>query len=158
MRSPAHALTLPDERSIRKHVGASPVGMGPDYVGGTETLERGSERATMSTCPDHLPTTPDGRYFVHRGILWRCSNPRLDEEERQRLVNVLMEARRQVGAALRSGDTERERTARARVHETKVALGERGPTWWDGPDYNRMKPENTPYSAWWATFKAGGQP
>jgi len=43
-----------------------------------------------------------------------------------------------------------EREARARVHEAKVALGERGPTWWDGEDYNRMRPENTPYAEWWA--------
>lgn len=104
----------------------------------------------MSTCPDHLPSTPDGRYFVHNGILWRCADPELEEEQRQRLVKSLMEARRDVGAAKRSGDAQAEREARARVHEAKVALGERGPTWWDGEDYNRMKPENTPYAGWWA--------
>lgn len=29
------------------------------------------------------PETPDGRYFVVRGRLWRKSDPRLGEEERQ---------------------------------------------------------------------------
>jgi len=29
------------------------------------------------------PTTPDGRYFVVRGRLWRCTDPSLSEAERQ---------------------------------------------------------------------------
>jgi hypothetical protein len=28
------------------------------------------------------PVTPDGRYFVVRGRLWRMANPGLDEAER----------------------------------------------------------------------------
>lgn len=105
----------------------------------------------MSACPDHLPSTPDGRYFVHGGRLWRCSNPDLPEEERQRLTNELMDARRAVGAATRAGDEAAERAARSRVHEAKVALGERGPTWWGADeDYNRHAPKNTPYADWWA--------
>jgi hypothetical protein len=35
------------------------------------------------------PTTPDGRYFVVKGQLWRCTNPSLSECERQRLGNRL---------------------------------------------------------------------
>lgn len=104
----------------------------------------------MSTCPDHLPSTPDGRYFVHGGRLWRCSNPDLGEDERDRLVKDLMDARRAVGQAKRADDADAEKDARSRVHEAKVALGERGPTWWDGPDHNRKSPENTPYADWWA--------
>ncbi|MEL6616119.1 MAG: hypothetical protein AAFQ43_10295 [Bacteroidota bacterium] len=111
----------------------------------------------MPTCPEHLPSTPDGRYFVHRGILWRCSNPTLSEAMRQRLVRDLMAARRDVGAATRAGDDSAEADARRRVHEAKMALGERGPTWWDGEDYSRMKPENTPYAEWWATQQAEGE-
>jgi hypothetical protein len=42
-----------------------------------------------------------------------------------------MSARRAVGAALRTGDAEAERAARARVHRTKTALGERGTPWWE---------------------------
>ena len=43
--------------------------------------------------------------------------------------------------------TKRPSAARGRVHDAKVALGERGPVWWnDGaPDYNRHLVANTPY-------------
>ena len=102
------------------------------------------------SCPEHLPSTPDGRYFVHGGRLWRCSNPDLPEAGRARLVEDLMDARRAVGVAKRAGDPEAERAARARLHEAKVALGERDPTWWGGEDHNRKAPENTPYANWWA--------
>ncbi len=108
----------------------------------------------MSTCPEHLPSTPDGRYFVHKGILWRCSNPNLDEDDRQRLVRDLMAARRDVGTAKRAEDADAEKDARGRVHIAKVALGERGETWWDGEDFNRKKPANTPYAEWWAAHVA----
>ncbi len=84
--------------------------------------------------PSHLPETPDGRYFVTGGRLWRRSNPALPEAERERLVHDLMDARRAVGQATRAGDAAAEKDARARVHAAKVALGERGPTWWDGDD------------------------
>lgn len=99
-----------------------------------------------------LPVTPDGRYFVHRGLLWRCTNPALPEAERQRLVHELMVARRAVGAARRADDADAERVARARVHAAKVTLGERGPTWWDGPDLNRRAVASTPYADWWAAL------
>lgn len=104
------------------------------------------------SCPAHLPSTPDGRYFVHGGRLWRCSNPDLPEARRAALTRELMDARRAVGAAKRSGDAEAERSARAAVHQAKVALGERGAPWWaDGaPDVNRYAPRNTPYADWWA--------
>ncbi|MEX1024920.1 MAG: hypothetical protein WD226_07570 [Planctomycetota bacterium] len=98
---------------------------------------------------DHLPRTPDGRYFVHSGRLWRRSNPDLPDAEREHQVHELMAARRAVGSAKRADDADAERAARRRVHAAKVALGERGPTWWDGPDHNRMAPENTPYAEWW---------
>ncbi|WP_338103901.1 hypothetical protein [Pseudopontixanthobacter vadosimaris] len=100
----------------------------------------------MSTAP---PQTPDGRYIVVRGRLWRASNPALSDLERQRLVDALMEARRTVRAA--AGDTARTGEARARVQAAKEALGERGPVWWtDGaPDYNRHMIRQTPYADWW---------
>ena len=98
------------------------------------------------------PTTPDGRYFVVRGRLWRTSNPALPEALRQQLVDVLMGARRQVGVAKRAGDVAAEREARAAVDAAKRGLGERGPVWWtDGePDYNRRMVANTPYAEWYA--------
>lgn len=57
------------------------------------------------------PTTPDGRYFVVKGKLWRCSNPALSDDERQHLVRVLMEARRAVKEAKPSDDATQMRIA-----------------------------------------------
>lgn len=96
------------------------------------------------------PVTPDGRYFVVGGRLWRTSDPTLSEERRAGLVSELMAARRDVGAARRSGRIEAEQAARQRVDAAKRGLGERGPVWWaDGaPDYNRHMARNTPYAAW----------
>ncbi|MCQ8186300.1 hypothetical protein [Parvularcula maris] len=95
------------------------------------------------------PETPDGRYFVAKERLWRKSNPELPEDERQRLVRELMNARR----AVKDASTEaEEKVARAKVHEAKVALGERGTVWWEdgAPDENRKHPKNTSYADWWA--------
>ncbi len=64
------------------------------------------------------------------GRSWRVSDPRILEALRQLLVNELMSARRAVGAAKRSEDQGAERGARDRVHDAKVALGERGEKWW----------------------------
>lgn len=64
-----------------------------------------------------------------------------------------MDARRDVGMAKRADDEAGEKDARARVHQAKVALGERGPTWWNGEDYNRHAPKNTPYAEWWAALE-----
>lgn len=84
-----------------------------------------------------------------RGRLWRASNPALSEDQRQRLVSDLMDARRAVRDA--EGDEEALKSARKRVDAAKVALGERGPVWWDdgAPDYNRHMARNTPYAQWW---------
>nr|WP_244552376.1 hypothetical protein [Allosphingosinicella indica] len=103
------------------------------------------------------PVTPDGRYFVVRGRLWRMSDPSLTEDRRATLVAKLMEARRAVGAARRNGDPEQERTARAAVDEAKISLGERGPVWWsDGaPDLNRRLIGGTPYADWYAGHRDG---
>lgn len=107
----------------------------------------------MSTSPTY-PTTPDGRYFVVAGRLWRTSNPGLAPERRQALVDALMAARREVGNAKRTGDPEAQRRARAAVDAAKRALGERGPVWWtDGaPDLNRRMAKNTPYADWYAAL------
>jgi len=100
------------------------------------------------------PSTPDGRYFVVAGRLWRSSNPALAPDLRQELVDRLMDARRRVGLAKRAGDAEAQRRARAAVDAAKRALGERGPVWWtDGaPDYNRRMVANTPYAGWYAAL------
>lgn len=94
------------------------------------------------------PNTPDGRYFVVRGRLWRRSNPALDEDTRNQLVKALMTARRAVRDA--AGDRDALALARRQVDEAKVSLGERGPVWWDdgAPDFNRHLIKNTPYAGW----------
>jgi hypothetical protein len=103
--------------------------------------------ATPSPQGASFPTTPDGRYFVVRGRLWRKTNPHLPDEVREALVKQLMEARR----ALRRPLSEAERAeVHAAVDQAKRALGERGPVWWtDGaPDFNRKMAKNTPYRDW----------
>lgn len=98
--------------------------------------------------------TPDGRYIVVRGRLWRHSSPHLPASERERLVRALMRARADVARANRTNDDSLRRDARQRVQQAKVGLGERGPVWWDdgAPDYNRHMAINTPYREW---FLAG---
>lgn len=105
------------------------------------------------------PTTPDGRYLVVRGRLWRRTNPDLPEDARQALVQQLMSARRAVRAARRAGDKDAEAQAHAAVDVAKQALGERGPVWWtDGaPDLNRRLIRNTPYAAWFAGLDRGAR-
>ncbi|MBO9454626.1 hypothetical protein J7376_06575 [Paracoccus sp. R12_1] len=95
--------------------------------------------------------TPDGRYIVVRGRLWRTTDPNLTEEERQRLVQDLMNARRAVKAARSKSDRDAEDAAHRAVDAAKHALGERGAVWWtDGaPDLNRKMVRNTGYAAWY---------
>jgi hypothetical protein len=106
-----------------------------------------------SPAPAAHPSTPDGRYFVVRGRLWRCANPKLPEGERAAAVNALMQARR--GLRRSVVDPDARKAARAAVDAAKRALGERGPPWWsDGaPDYNRRLARNTPYAAWFAALE-----
>ena len=61
-----------------------------------------------------------------------------------------MLARRAVRQA--AGDTAQIAVARAVVNGAKIALGERGPVWWDdgAPDYNRHMARTTPYAEWFA--------
>lgn len=103
------------------------------------------------------PKTPDDRYFVVRGRLWRLSDPRLSDAERSHLVNRLMAARRAVGAAKIAEAKLALRKARHDVDQAKRALGERGPVWWDdgAPDFNRRMAANTPYAEWYKSLGRG---
>lgn len=94
------------------------------------------------------PRTPDGRYILVRGRLWRISNPALSDDRRQKLVDELMDARRAVRDA--KDDYDALARARRRVNAAKIGLGERGPGWWqDGsPDFGRHLAKNTPYRNW----------
>jgi hypothetical protein len=75
--------------------------------------------------------TPDGHHVVIDGRRWRATDPSIPEARREELVRELMSARSAVGHAKRRKDPEAEATARRRVHAAKVALGERGPRWWE---------------------------
>lgn len=99
-------------------------------------------------------TTPDGRYIVVRGRLWRTSNRTLPASEREDLVKQLMDARRAVKTA--AADPAALKAARRAVDAAKRGLGERGPVWWkDGaPDFNRHLVKNSPYAQWYAERQA----
>src|SRR6218665_1922701 len=56
--------------------------------------------------------TPDGRYLVVRGRLWRAADPMLTAERRVELVQLLMDARRSLR---RTSVTGRHPEARAQV-------------------------------------------
>lgn len=86
----------------------------------------------MSTDPGP-DTTEDGRWIVVDGRRWRATDPAVPEAFRRELVAELMDARRAVGAARRGDDPDGEATARSRVRDAKVALGERGRPWWEDP-------------------------
>jgi hypothetical protein len=76
--------------------------------------------------------TPDGRHIVVDGRCWRATDPSIPEPLRQELVAELMAARREVG---KDPDS-----ARARVQDAKVALGERGGPWWEPtPEGQRVR-------------------
>jgi hypothetical protein len=96
---------------------------------------------------DYTPT-PDRRYFVVRGRLWRLSNPYLDAATHERLVRDLMNARRKIKS---STNPEARNSARLRIDAAKRALGERGEVWWEdgAPDYNRQLAVDTPYASWY---------
>jgi len=114
---------------------------------------------TAASAPpaDRYPVTPDKRYFVVRGRLWRATDPSLPTEERDRLVADLMAARRDIGVAQRSGDDEAVSKTRSRVDVANHALGERGPPWWDdgAPDLNRHLVRNTVYADWFSELGDG---
>lgn len=67
--------------------------------------------------------TDDGHHVVVDGRRWRATDPSIPEPFRSELVAELMDARRAVKADPVA--------ARPRVHDAKVALGERGHPWWE---------------------------
>ncbi|ASM71854.1 MULTISPECIES: hypothetical protein [Roseobacteraceae] len=104
--------------------------------------------------PKDHPQTPDGRYFLSRGKLWRMTDPALPDDLRRAAIKRMMRARLEVR---RAEDAAAQQEARARVDAAKVALGERGPVWWDdgAPDETGAAPEASSYAAWWAGLDAG---
>lgn len=70
--------------------------------------------------------TDDGHHVMIDGRQWRATDPSIPDTFRQELVGELMAARRAVKAGEADG--------RARVHDAKTALGERGRPWWEDVD------------------------
>jgi hypothetical protein len=105
------------------------------------------------------PVTPDGRYFVVRGKLWRMANPNLSVSARTALVNELMTARSAVRSARLAGDQAAEASAHHAIDLAKRKLGERGQAWWtDGsPDLNRHMIKNTSYADWFSGRKTAAR-
>lgn len=100
-------------------------------------------------------TTPDGRYIVVKGRLWRATSPYLSAAQKLQAVNELMPARRAVAAA--AGRTDALREARRRVDRAKRSLDERGPCGGPTgrPTNNRRTVQRSPYAAWYAAASAG---
>jgi hypothetical protein len=102
-------------------------------------------------------TTPDGRYIIVQGRLWRAPNPMLPAERKVKYMRALLNGRRALKAAKLTGDEAAIKAARRLVAAAQAGLGERGNVWWkDGaPDYNRALVKNTPYAQWYAGLDAG---
>ena len=101
-------------------------------------------------------TTPDGRYLVIQGRLWRAPNPTLPAQSKVKYTRDLLNGRRALKAAKASGDEDAIAAARKLVARAQVGLGERGPVWWsDGaPDFNRTLARNSPYAEWFARVES----
>lgn len=99
--------------------------------------------------------TPDGRYFVAKNRLWRCTDPRLNDDDKRAYIKMLMKARRDVRNAQQQNDETALQQARDVVQSAKELLGERGPVWWhDGAsDEEGIAPYNSSYAEWWASIR-----
>lgn len=108
----------------------------------------------MSDLVEHRPrpVTPDGRYFVAGGRLFRKSNPALTPEERKRLTFELIAARSAAMHARRRQDAAASAAALDRVTAAKTALGQSGPPWWAdaAPDLSRQPARGTTYADWFS--------
>ena len=124
----------------------------PTWAEANAMIRRGQVPISADQSGSTALVTPDGRFLVVRGRLWRRTDPALPAGRRSDLVRELMAARRSVAVAKRSGDREAETLAHAAVDRAKRSLGERGPVWWDDgtPDLTRRMARTTVYADWYA--------
>jgi len=73
-------------------------------------------------------TTPDGRYIVIQGRLWRAPNPALPAERKVKYMRDLLNGRRALKAAKLSGDEAAITAARRPRSASASAAGCGGPT------------------------------
>jgi hypothetical protein len=104
--------------------------------------------------------TPDGRYHVVQGRLWRAGNPSLPVDAKVRFTRELLNARRAMKVAKLANDEVAIAAARTAISVAQLGLGERGEVWWkDGaPDLNRQMIRNTHYVGWYVMVHASLQP
>ncbi len=104
-------------------------------------------------------TTPDGRYTVVQGRLWRAPNPSLAAAGKVCHTRELLNGRRALKTAKTVADEAAIAAARAMIRAAEVGLGQRGVVWWkDGtPDLNRQLAKNTPYADWYAAVDSRQQ-
>lgn len=98
--------------------------------------------AAMPAPPRDRPSESrdDSHHFVSDGRRWRRTDPGIPDSLRAELVHELMGARRAVAEAQRARDDRALRLARGRVQDAKVALGERGPVWWESHSDEALHP------------------
>lgn len=96
--------------------------------------EFGGAPTTRWTSTAKTDPTTDGSSSTAAGGVERI--PNLAEETRSQLVDELMTARRQIRSAGNEAELE---NLRLRVADAKVALGERGPRWWDAPTVDDVR-------------------
>lgn len=82
---------------------------------------------------------PAERYIEADGRRWRRADPAIPESLKTELVSELMAARRAVREARGDVDEAALAVARARVHDAKIALGERGHPWWEPPHEDALR-------------------
>jgi hypothetical protein len=81
----------------------------------------------------------DERYIEVDGRRWRRADPSIPASLKSELVSELMSARRAVKSAQDDADKDALTVARERVHDAKIALGERGQPWWEDPEEDAVK-------------------
>ena len=85
-----------------------------------------------------MDATDDERWIVIDGRRWRRTDPALPDEVVEALKSHLGKARSAVGVSKRAGDDAAVAAARVRVNLAKTGLGERGPTWWESDEADRV--------------------
>lgn len=80
----------------------------------------------------------DERWLLIDGRRWRRTDPALPDDVVDALKSHLGRGRSAVRSAKRAQDPEAVAVARERVNLAKHGLGERGPSWWDEPEDERL--------------------
>jgi hypothetical protein len=118
-------------------------------------LERRPPPAPHHGLTVQYPVTPDGRYFVVRGLPVLTTDPTLPADEaRPAHPGVDDRPARGRGARARGGNPEETRQARAAVRRGQAGAGERGPVCGATaqPTTTGRMAKNTPYAQWYAAL------